>query len=415
MLGVTTVSYRFSIMGEYTDTLQAKRGIRQGDPLSPMLFVLMMEYMNRLLVKMPKDQNFNYHTKCERLQITNLTFADDVLLFCRGDDMSLQLMLNTFKKFSNSIGLIMNPNKCKLYYGGLDIVSREKLKDLSGFQAGTLPFKYLGIPVSSKKLTINHFLPLVDKIVARIHHWSSKLLSYAGRIQLVKSIAAATVQYWMQCLPLPKAVIRKIDSICRSFIWTGKDSISRKCLVAWNRTCCPTTQGGLNLLNLQVWNKVLLLKCLWNLCRKTNNLWVKWIHTHYLKDKSVMNYETKTHNSWIMRGILKHRDNMGEIRNDWDQIVNAQKFKVSVLYKVMIDDGTRVQWRNLVQFNKGRPRAGFCLWQACHGKLATKDRLKHFGMLEDTSCNLCHSEEETMNHLFFSCQVTSHIWMEVLD
>ncbi|CAK8536609.1 unnamed protein product [Lathyrus sativus] len=138
----------------------------------------------------------------------------------------------------------------------------------------------------------------------------------------------------MQCLPLPKAVIRKIDSICRSFIWTGKDSISRKCLVAWNRTCCPIAQGGLNLLNLQVWNK----------------------------DKSVMNYETKAHNSWIMRGILKHRDNMGEIRNDWDQIVNAQEFKVSILYKGMIDDGTRVQWRNLVQFNKGRPRAVFCLW-----------------------------------------------------
>ncbi|CAK8543473.1 unnamed protein product [Lathyrus sativus] len=250
MLGITTVSYIFNIMGEYTDILQAKRGIRQGDPLSPMFFVLIMEYMNRLLVKMQRDPNFNYHAKCEKLKITNLTFTDDVLLFCRGDDISMQMILNSFRDFSNSTGLIMNPNKCKIYFGGLDNESRKTLKELPGFQEGTLPFKYLGIPLSSKKLTINHFMPLMDKIVARIHHWSSRLLSYAGRIQLVKSISAAMLQYWMQYLPMPKSVIRKIDTISQSFIWTGKDTISIKCPVAWKRTCCPTAQGGMNLLNL---------------------------------------------------------------------------------------------------------------------------------------------------------------------
>ncbi|CAK8536554.1 unnamed protein product [Lathyrus sativus] len=87
MLGITTVSYKFNIMREYTNILQAKRRIQKGYPLSPMLFVLIMEYMNRMLVKMQRDPNFNYHAKCEKLKITNLTFADDVLLFCRGDDI----------------------------------------------------------------------------------------------------------------------------------------------------------------------------------------------------------------------------------------------------------------------------------------------------------------------------------------
>ncbi|CAK8543759.1 unnamed protein product [Lathyrus sativus] len=415
MLGITTVSYRFNIMGEYTDILQAKRGIRQGDPLSPMLFVLIMEYMNRMLVKMQRDPNFNYHAKCEKLKITNLTFADDVLLFCRGDCISLQMILRTFRDFSNSTGLIMNPNKCRIYFGGLDNEKRRMMKELSGFQEGTLPFKYLGIPLSGKKLNINHFMPLVDRIVARIHHWSSKLLSYARRIQLVKSIVAAMVQYWLHCIPLPKSVIRKIDSICRSFIWTGKDTVSRKCHVAWKRTCCPAAQGGLNLINLQIWNNVLLLKCLWNLCNKTDTLWVKWIHIHYLKGNHVMNYATKNHNSWIMRGILKQRDIMDLIRNEWDQLLTTHKFKASVFYKVMIDDGTRVVWRNLIRSNKSRPRAVFCLWQACHGKLATKDRLKRFGMIKDNTCRLCHTEEETVNHLFFCCLGTRHIWKNVLQ
>ncbi|CAK8531606.1 unnamed protein product [Lathyrus sativus] len=252
MLGITTISYRFNIMGEYIDVLQAKRGIRQGDPVSPMLFVLIMEYMNRLLVKMQRGPNFNYHAKCENMKITNLTFVDDVLLLCKGDETSMQMILKTFRKFSKSTGLMMNPNKCKIYFRGLDTENKKALKELSGFQEGTLPFKYLGIPLSSKRLTINHFMPLVDKIVAIIHHWSSRLLSYARRIKLVKSIAYAMVQYWMHFLPMPKYVIKKVDSICRSITWIGKDAVSRKCLVAWKNTCFPTAQGGMNLLNLQV-------------------------------------------------------------------------------------------------------------------------------------------------------------------
>ncbi|CAK8560654.1 unnamed protein product [Lathyrus sativus] len=325
------------------------------------------------------------------------------------------MILETFRKFSNSTGLMMNPNKCKIYFGGLDMETRKTLKELLGFQEGVLPFKYLGIPLSSKRLTINHFMPLVDKIVARIHHWSSRLLSYAGRMQLVKSISYAMARYWMHCLPLPKCVIKKVDAICRSFIWTGKDNVSRKCPVAWKTACSPTAQGGMNILNLQTWNNVLLLKCMWNICNKTDTLWVKWIHAHYLKGKDVMTYESKTHNSWIIRGVLKQRDYMDKVWNEWNQAMTTHKFKATVFYKILIDNGTRVPWRKLIRFNKGQPRTVQCLWQACQGKLATKERLKRFGMIEDNICSLCKSEEETMNHLFFHCPRIKHIWKETLE
>lgn len=111
MMTVKTVSYRFNINGQMTDLLQARRGIRQGDPISPLLFVIIMEYFNRLLNKMQADPNFAHHTQCKKMNLTHLTFADDVLLFCRGDMNSVSMMLEVVKKFSESTGLVINPNK----------------------------------------------------------------------------------------------------------------------------------------------------------------------------------------------------------------------------------------------------------------------------------------------------------------
>src|SRR4051812_12841452 len=103
---------------------------------------------------------------------------------------------------------------------------------MTGFKEGCLPFKYLGVPISSKKLASHHYLALIEKILVRIRHWTAKLPSYAGRLQLIKSVSFSIANYWMVCFPIPKNVISKIDALCRSYFWTGKDSISRKSLVA---------------------------------------------------------------------------------------------------------------------------------------------------------------------------------------
>lgn len=271
---VKSVSYIFNINGKFSDVLQAKRGVRQGDPISPLLFVIMIEYLNRCMVKLQKNPNFNHHAKCEKLGLTNLTFADDILLFCRGDKTSVDLMLAVFNNFSDSTGLIINPRKCKVFFGSVDQNTRESIQNATGFEIGYLAVRYLGIPLSSKKLNLQHYLPLIDKITRRIHHWTAKLLSYAGRVQLIKSFICSIAQYWMLSFPLPKVVIKRIDAICRSFMWTSKADICKKSLVAWNRVCSPNHQGGLGLNNLHIWNQVTLLNCLWNICCKSDNLWI---------------------------------------------------------------------------------------------------------------------------------------------
>lgn len=414
MIAVTTVSYRFNVNGCHSNLLQAKRGLRQGDPMSPLLFVIVMEYLNRILYDMQKNPNFNHHAKCEKLSITNLAFADDLLLFSRGDPISVDLMVKAFKNFSESTGLIANPSKCKIYFGGVGDDSKRNILNLTGFTEGPLPFRYLGVPLTSKKLSIHHYMPLVDKIVGRINHWSTNLLTYAGRVQLIRSVTFAIANYWMQCFPIPKYVVHKIEAICRSFLWTGGQEIKRKSPVAWDSVCKPKDYGGLNIIDLSVWNKVTMLKLLWNLSGKSDSLWVKWVNAYYLNKDTLMNVSVKIHNSWIMKSILKHRSSILDIQSIWDSMLEKNRFGMKEVYKSLCTNTSKVRWRNLFRGNTARPRALMTLWLACHGRLATKNRLKKFGMIEDSKCCFCPAEE-SINHLFYGCPELKIIWTKVLD
>ncbi|XP_058775549.1 uncharacterized protein LOC131649808 [Vicia villosa] len=177
-----------------------------------------MEYMSRLLKKMQMNPYFKHHSKCGKLAITHLTFAYDILLFSRGDMKSIDVMMQVMDTFYSSTGLVVNLMKYYVYFGAVDIYTKHDILASTGFNEGVLPFRYLGVPVSSKKLTMNHYLPLIEKILSRINHWSAKLLSIAGRIQLVKVVATSIANYWLQYFPVPKAVIQKINTATRTFI-----------------------------------------------------------------------------------------------------------------------------------------------------------------------------------------------------
>ncbi|XP_058732951.1 uncharacterized protein LOC131604537 [Vicia villosa] len=218
-----------------------------------------MEYLHKKLDGLSENLDFNFHSKCEKLKLVDLSFADNLLLFSMGDKVSVTMMMDIFSSFSLSIGLKVNPNKCYLYCGGMLEGEQEAIMKITGLCKGNLPFRYLGIPLSSKKLSNNQCLVLVDCIVAKLSHWSSHMLSYAGRVQLVNRVSFGSVNYWLSCIPLPKGVIKCIEAKCRSFVWSGKSSITRKAPVAWEKMCLPKNLGGIGIINLQVPDERLVL------------------------------------------------------------------------------------------------------------------------------------------------------------
>lgn len=116
---VTTVSYTIMLNGKPSPSILAKKGLRQGDPISPFLFALGMEYLSRCLGELALTPNFNYHPRCEKLSITHVMFADDLLMVARGDKDSVRLMFDAFYKFSKASGLSANLDKSNIYLGGV--------------------------------------------------------------------------------------------------------------------------------------------------------------------------------------------------------------------------------------------------------------------------------------------------------
>lgn len=134
---VSSVSYSILINGKPCPPFPARKGLRQGDPISPFLFALGMEYLSRCFVDMTEDPNFNFHPRCEKLKITHLMFADDLLLFARADPISVNMMFSAFNPFSSASGLEANLTKSSVYVGGVSDEIATSIKESINMDSGS--------------------------------------------------------------------------------------------------------------------------------------------------------------------------------------------------------------------------------------------------------------------------------------
>ncbi|XP_074265182.1 uncharacterized protein LOC141587606 [Silene latifolia] len=229
----TTPTFSLSVNGESFGYFRGKRGLRQGDPLSSLLFTLCLEYLNRILLVTQNHSKFKFHPLCNRIKLSYLCFADDLILFCKGERASVGLMLQAVKLFSKSSGLSMNCSKSSFYYNVIDAHLVTEIERAIGMKRGTVPFKYLGVNVSPKRLSVMDCNILVDKIVDRIRGLGSGKLFYVGRLVLIKAVLSSLHSYWSRIFILPKTVIGKLEAICRSFLWYGNDTKESPMLVSW--------------------------------------------------------------------------------------------------------------------------------------------------------------------------------------
>ncbi|VFQ78789.1 unnamed protein product [Cuscuta campestris] len=135
---VSSASSSIMVNGDSHGFFPSERGLRQGDPMAPTLFLFCIEYFSRLLNKKAKEGLFNFHKDCASLGITHLTFANDLMLFSRGDLQSVQVFMDALDHFSRVSGLILNPTKSNIFLAGKYRDSSHDLLALASFPRGNL-------------------------------------------------------------------------------------------------------------------------------------------------------------------------------------------------------------------------------------------------------------------------------------
>lgn len=204
----------------------------QGDPLSPYLFVIAMEVFSKMMADYSKaDSGFKFHSRCSRLKLTHLCFADDLLLFFEASLLSLNIVKSALMEFERISGLKANSTKNSFFCSGIS--TRMKNSLLNSLQMeGKLPVWYLGVPLISSRLSAADCRMLIEKITSRIDSWTSKNLSFAGRLQLLSSVLFSLQVYWTSMFISPKGIIKDITKKFNRFLWNGKDGNSAKAKVA---------------------------------------------------------------------------------------------------------------------------------------------------------------------------------------
>lgn len=151
-------------------------------------------------------------------------------MFCRRHHgfYSIEETIKVFDDFAGIYGLKISLEKSTFYLAGLADNCREEITSCFPFAVGTLPVRYLGLPLVTKRLNAVDYEPLLEKIKSRMSSWTARYLSYAGRLLLLNSVIASTVNYWMSSFRLPNECIKRIDSLCSAFLWSGPDLNPKK-------------------------------------------------------------------------------------------------------------------------------------------------------------------------------------------
>ncbi|XP_074277209.1 uncharacterized protein LOC141600851 [Silene latifolia] len=262
----------------------------------------------------------------------------------------------------------MNKQKSSVYFNGVQRAKRDQIIALSGCVEGTLPFKYLGVPINAGRLISKDCTVLVENIVEKIRAFGVRKLTYAGRLVIGKSVLVSLYTYWSNIFLIPKCALRKIDNICRNYM-------------------CDGTMG----------------KLVWWVYSKPDNLWVKWIHQIYMKGIEWDSYSPKNHMSGNWKAICKVRDifQPGYLSGTW--LANGGGYTVSSGYEWLRHREQKVGWAKLIWHKWMLPKHSFHCRLIFKNALNVKDKLFRHGITTDDSCFICHAAQETVVHLLQHC------------
>ncbi|KAL5569671.1 hypothetical protein UlMin_026246, partial [Ulmus minor] len=377
---ISSANFSIMINGKPRGRFGASRGLRQGDPLSPFLFILVADILGRMMDKAVSiGEVKGFKVGREEVVVSHLQFADDTLFLLEPDQINIKKVHTILKFFSMCSGLKINMNKSSL--AGIHMEDEEvmALAVVVGCEKGSWPMKYLGLPLGGNPNSTEFWNPVIEKVGKRLDGWKKAVLSKGGRLTMIQSVLSSIPIYFMSLFKLPNGVAALLEKMMRQFLWDKEVGGKGKSLVDWKLVCTPKECGGLGIGNLLIRNKALLGKWLWRFPLEQHTLWAAVIRSKY-----------------------------GLNREGWDtNLVTVGSFRSPVSFEPF-----RFIWKSSVPH-----RIKVFAWLVFHGKLNTCDRVQRKNpqmILFPNRCVMCKKEAETADHLLLHCMTARYLWLKVL-
>lgn len=254
--------------GHMSEFFFIRRGCRQGDPISPYIFILCAEVLGQMMRKNENIKGIIINNKEFKIS----QYADDTQLFLDGSDLSLRESLETLNKYYNMSGLKINVEKTKAMWIGAYAHSNRILCREYQLDWNQNPFVILGVTFS---VDVNDIWELnnnsiMNKVINTLNQWAKRKLTLMGRITIIKSIALSKFVHLFLSLPDPPSeLIKQLERRFFKFLWNnGPDRISRKVIIR-NLSC-----GGLRMVQLTSFIKALKISWLRRIISSSgNNKW----------------------------------------------------------------------------------------------------------------------------------------------
>ncbi|RVW21251.1 putative ribonuclease H protein [Vitis vinifera] len=449
------------------------RGLRQGDPLSPYLFVMGMEVLDVLIRRAVEG---GYLSGKE--QVSHLSW----ILFW----------------FEAASGLRINLAKSEIIPIGEVEDSLELAAEL-GCRVGSLPSHYLGLPLGVPNRATSMWDGVEERIRRRLALWKRQYISKGGRITLIKSTLASLPTYQMSIFRMPKSVAKRVEKTQRDFLWGGGNLEGKVHLVKWDAVCTEKHKGGLGLRRIATLNRALLGKWIWRFACEKNNFWNQVITTKYGQEdygwrpkkvrgpagvgvwKEIMKeddwcwdnlafrvgkgskikfwkdcwctdtplsqcfnqlFVLAVHRDATIEEMWDHDAGQGDWKlvfvrdfNDWemdmvgellhtlrgqrpsledDSVVWRQGrngiFKIKEAYRLLDKSNATVFPARKIWVDRVPTKVCFFCLGGYVGKVLTLDRLQLRGVQLPNCCYLCGCEEENVHHILLHCIVTRALW-----
>ena len=213
---ISTASFLVLINGSPTGFFQSTRGLRQGDPISPYLFVLGMETLSCLINRVVRG---GFLTGCRLrskggsgIQVSHLLFVDDTLVFCEDSQDQMAILSWLLMWFEAISGLSINLNKSEILPVGR-VENVEVLASELGCKVGSLPSTYLGLPLGAPHKSVAMWDGVEERMRKRLALWKRQFISKGGRITLIRSTLASMPIYLMSLMRMPRIVRLRLKKI----------------------------------------------------------------------------------------------------------------------------------------------------------------------------------------------------------